>query len=207
VRPVASIVFATLLVACGEYAHTNPYEPGANVEIAIDGPDTVASLGALVRYSVRSTPPMPDVNPVWASSFSDVLESLGSGVYRPISNRPVTISVTLGPHTGKRSVVVQQRFDRMALCLNTACNPTFLVGDPSRRFPLTPVDAARAAMASADPGPITAVSRDTGVVRVGIFGVGAFSVGVEPVRAGLTYIVVFSGGHADSMTVVVEPRR
>jgi hypothetical protein len=98
--------------ACGDYAHTNPYEPNASVVITIDGPAVITSRQALVFYSYHAEPAFPSgAKPGWGSEAPSILEPLGTatdgrGEFRAVSNGTATLAVVLGSHVQKRQIVV-----------------------------------------------------------------------------------------------------
>jgi hypothetical protein len=49
-----AIVAATLGVACGDFARTNPVDPQAKVTLVLSGPDSVTAIGDTVTFEVRT---------------------------------------------------------------------------------------------------------------------------------------------------------
>lgn len=114
-RTIASVAVAvaalTATSACGEYPHTNLYEPSAQVKITINGPDLISTRGNGVFYAYTSDPVMPDAHPVWSTTNGDILQYLGTLSdgqvhFFPLQNGVVTITVGVGPHRQTKRVTV-----------------------------------------------------------------------------------------------------
>ena len=92
VRPSKPLIVVILVaaVACGDpYAHTNPYDPLASVEITISGPDTLFTKGEIGQYTALTVPAFPDSALDWGSADNDVLASAGSGQFQDTFRTPL----------------------------------------------------------------------------------------------------------------------
>jgi hypothetical protein len=195
------------VAACGEYAHTNPYEPGANVTISVLGPDTITALAKLAQFTYSATPPLPGANPAWESDAPSVLQPAGEGFFRSADNGTAVIRVTVGPHTGSKTVVVRQQLDHLVICLNIAgCDSPYRLGSADRTITLVPVDANSAALKNPVYPPIGSMRvavRNPAVAQATLLSPAAFA--VKPLGIGQTFAVLTVGSRSDSVAVVVVP--
>lgn len=82
--PVLVFVAATLAVAlaCGDLAHTNPYDPAVPVTIIITGPDTLFSFGEQATYTAVVTPSFPDTAIEWATADTALFRPTGASTFQ-----------------------------------------------------------------------------------------------------------------------------
>jgi hypothetical protein len=104
--------FALSAVGCGEFAHTNPYDPVVPVAITITGPDIVTPVTVTVTYAYVSSPVLPGVFAKWSSNRTPVLVVLGvledgTAVVRADSPGTAVLTVTLGIHSQSVNVTVR----------------------------------------------------------------------------------------------------
>ena len=106
-RKLGAIAVLTISVAfgCGEYPHTNPYDPLVPVTLTIIGPDIVARLGATIRYQYKAEPEIPDGHATWGSSTPSLVP-LGEGVFRVGPPGSTIITMQIGPHSKSKRVIV-----------------------------------------------------------------------------------------------------
>jgi hypothetical protein len=117
----------TVAVACGDpYRHTNPYDPAVPVDVAVTGPDTLFSIGAIAQFGVVSTPAFPDTSVYWAlDSAAHILLTAGddslvnagfyiatggsTGQFRVMSAplEPATVTFTVTGGIGQIDTTVQ----------------------------------------------------------------------------------------------------
>ena len=82
--PVLVFVAGSLAVAlaCGDLAHTNPYDPAVPVTIVITGSDTLFSFGEQATYAAQVTPSFPDTAIHWASADTALLRPTGPATFQ-----------------------------------------------------------------------------------------------------------------------------
>jgi len=63
--PIALVCALVIALACGDYARTNPFDPGVDVQMEIRGPDSSFSVGDTPRYEIATTPSFAHDSPRW----------------------------------------------------------------------------------------------------------------------------------------------
>src|SRR5690242_20334178 len=102
-------LICVLALGCGEYAHTNPYDPATNVSIVIAGPDSAHSIHENLAFTYQMSRSWDGVVPVWVSGSDAILGVLGPGQFQVNGPGTVDVLLTVGAHTGHHRVVVVQR--------------------------------------------------------------------------------------------------
>lgn len=74
----------TVALACGDLAHTNPYDPAVPVTIVISGPDSLFSFGEQATYTAQVTPAFPDTAIEWATADTALLRPTGPATFQLI---------------------------------------------------------------------------------------------------------------------------
>src|SRR5687767_7613763 len=77
--PALCALFTSLAfgVSCSDYPHANPWDPDADIEIELNGPDTTYSVGEVATFTYRILPEWPGVVAFWSSSNDLSFQSVG----------------------------------------------------------------------------------------------------------------------------------
>jgi hypothetical protein len=208
-RPICAISGATVLLAgCLDLAHTNPFDPGTRVDIAVTGPDAATSLQQIVTYAYTSAPAWPGAVE-WRSTNDGLLHSLGAGRFGVVGvaappNDTASVLVLLGTHAATRRVVVTQRLAGFTFSCIGASTPCSYQSGQARTIALEGHDANGFRMVL--PYSVQVSSTQPNVLRVDSApGLGvAFSVGISPLTPGTSYLVATASGVGDSVLVTVR---
>lgn len=124
VRAVA-ILSVMVIVACGDLAHTNPYDPVTPVSLAVVGTDTVTASGDTLRFALAATPSLDPgiVNWSVAGPYATWLEDIGGGNFRvsfpqglEAAPRQITVKGTLvDGRSAQKTIVAYHRASALRL--------------------------------------------------------------------------------------------
>jgi hypothetical protein len=220
-------------IACGDYAHTNLYDPAVPVTIVIAGPDTLFSNEELAYYTAQITPSFPDSAISWggATPIGGTDSAAFITNYPPLYPLTATavVSASLGQqdtvvaidgsalptfvwrHSASKNVVITQRVVRIQLrCPDTHACDTLSAGSAWSVW----VDGFDAigqeiwSLKSATANPLTGPAIATFAVRdttiASVAPVGIRAANVTALRTGTTWIVASRGPLLDSLQLVVQ---
>ena len=210
-RIALAFVAVSLSLACGEYAHSNPYDPDTDTQITIAGPDTIWSIGELAEFTATVSPPVSGGRGiVWdaignADGFVVLTPGIGIGKFRAAHVGAASVSATVGRHVASKRVVVRQRPARVELFCPDLCTALTMTAIGSTRELLVgQYDALGTGLhftqARAD---VTYASREPGIVGI-VPGTGSpTGVTIRAVATGTTYVTAQLGSWIDSVRVTV----
>jgi hypothetical protein len=108
-RAALAVLASLVIVACGDYAHSNPFDPAMPVELTIVGPDTLTAIGDTARFTLSTSPEFAHEEPTWTiesvtpTTSSFYIERIGAGVFltrafNAVRSQPTTATIvaTLG---------------------------------------------------------------------------------------------------------------
>ena len=195
-------------LACGEYAHRNPYDPETKTQIVITGPDTLWSIYEVRKYGATATPALPDGGGIrWESegvnNGSAVLGSRGSGEFQALKVGEATVIAKVGRHVATKRVVVRQRAARVFICPAVQCSPLQLgpVGS-TRQLPVGQSDAFGTALDGSQPRSAVTYSSDAPSIVAIVTG-SPTSVTIQGVGNGTTWVRARLADWTDSVRVTV----
>lgn len=202
------VLAAGLVLACGEYAHRNPYDPDTDTRIAITGPDTLWSIGEIAQYTATVSPAIPGgLGVVWAVADPGngmfVVGSRGTGSFQSLAVGAGHVTATVGRHTVSKRVVVRQRAARVFICPAVQCSPLQLgpVGT-TRELPVGQYDAFGTPLDGGQPrGAVTYTSDAPSIVAI-VTG-SATSLTIRGVGNGTTWVRARLADWTDSVRVTV----
>lgn len=202
-RLLAPLVAAFALTACGPYAHENPYDPAADVQITIHGADTLRSLGERTQFTAEVLPSWSGVDPRWQSTDSTLLVPQGGGWFQGWENGSALVVASVGDHYATHQIVVRQRPWRAAVaCYLVVSCLTLSAVDQIGTISATQTDSIGRAVSGVPLSSVQYTSRDPGVVAV--YEEQPTFVRVRAVGNGTTYVVSSLAGHLDSARVTVN---
>ena len=192
-----------VVAACGEYAHTNPYDPATNVTIVIHGPDSAHSIFEEMSFTYDITPNWAGVVPLWRSDSGLVIGSRGPGLFAVNGPGTADVVLSVGTHTARHRVVVIQRPKRVYFtCFVGPCPTSVAVG---RVVNLTVVQMDSLGTELVGGQPAAAIQynvRPSGVLSI-IAGTPS-SVQVQGIGSGRAFVIATLGAWLDSVSVTVQ---
>ena len=207
------VLTSVMAAACGEYAHTNPFDPKTDTRITISGPDTLWAIGEVAEYTATVTPAMIEgTDVVWgplvgAGSF-DVIVPTGHGQYRAASVGEAPVVAIVGRHEATKSVVVRQRPARVFFfCTGQSCT-TFAAGPPgvTRALTVGQYDANGYPLGGTQPrASITYTSGNPTIVAIAPGTGTPLGVSIQTVATGSAFVYAQLGSWKDSVLVTVSP--
>lgn len=221
-----------LAVACIDFRHTNPFDPGVPVTVTIF-PETLYSVARdLVHFTFATVPSLTDPDAIWSASANDLfasgsagdLDSEGAPLWPQTETVPITIGIgryavnsTLVTHSYdytrsiNGSVVITQRLVR----IRTRCaGPPACDSAPAGATTAVFVDGVDAlgsglsGLADSTTNPLTAspifvfTVRDTTIATAAPVGMRAATVTAR--RVGSTWIVAQRDSLRDSLRITVR---
>jgi hypothetical protein len=207
--------FATLgliagVVGCLDLAHTNPFDPGTPIDIAVTGPDSAYSLQQIIGFSFTSDPEWPGVV-AWKSSNEGLLHSLQDGRFGVVGaaappNDTASVMVLLGTHVATHRVVVRQRLVAFTFACFAATSPcVYSAGKRDASIIVAGRDANGFPIAV--PFVLQLQSTRPNVLRIDGNPGGpetAFTLPVSPLTPGTSFVIASSAGFRDSVLVTVR---
>lgn len=197
---VAAVCAVT--AACGEYAHTNPYDPATNVSILITGPDSAHSLHETVSFTYAVDRTWDGVTPQWLSGNDAILGARGPGQFEVTGTGTADVLVAVGAHAGHHQVVVVQRPKHAYFCYFAACPTTVALGSVATLNVVQTDSLGSALVAGQAPAQVQYDVRPSGVLQI-VTG-SPLSVQVKAIGSGRAYVVAALGTALDSVAVTVQ---
>ena len=188
-----------LVVACGEYAHTNPYDPATKVTIVIHGPDSAHSLHETLSFTYQIAPDWAGVVPVWLSGNDAILGATGPGQFQVNGVGTVDVSLSAGPHTGHHQVVVIQRPKHALFCYFTSCPSSLALGGVATLNLVQTDSLGTALLSSQAPAQVQYDVHPAGILQ--IVSASPLSVQVKAIGSGTAYVIAALGASLDSVAV------
>jgi hypothetical protein len=124
---IAAMPLAAAALACGDYAHTNPYDPAVPVTIVISGPDTLFSYEQVAYYTAATMPAFADTALRWGSSDSTALLPESNGGFASLAPPlyPETRTANVIALIGQIDTITTKFIDREPLPDSAVAIPTF----------------------------------------------------------------------------------
>ena len=191
-----------IVAACGEYAHTNPYDPATPVTIVISGPDTAYSLHQDVSFTYQIDRTWEGVPPVWLSGNDAILSERGPGQFQVSGVGTTDVSLSVGVHTGHHRVVVIQRPKHALFCYFAACPTSLALGGVATLSVVQTDSLGTALLAGQSPAPVQYDVRPAGILQ--ILGTSPLSVQVKAIGSGRAYLIAALGASLDSVAIAVQ---
>lgn len=190
------------LAACGEYAHTNPYDPATDVTLVINGPDSAHSMHEYMTFTYEITPNWKGVVPQWSSENGGVVAAAGGGVFQVTSLGSTYVRLSLGTHVARHRVVTVQTPRHVVFCYAGPCPTSVALGGvltlglvqtDSIGFPVGNVSAQAQVQYNVRPSGVLQVLSGT-----------TQSVQVQAIGSGRAYVIAALGSFADSLAITVQ---
>jgi hypothetical protein len=190
-----AILFAA---ACGDYARTNPLDPGYPLALELVGPDTIYSLNDTIHFQLVTEPARPDLTFTWTTSDAQRLAPIEAapGSFASMANGVVRIGAEFGAHRVEREIIVAQR----PIALRIQAPPTREL--TSLGEILTVSAAAVDARNTPVPGSAADLQWSSAAPAVAEVAAGRVTARAN----GSTWIRASSLGHSDSIEVRVRQR-
>ena len=195
-------IVCILMAACGEYAHTNPYDPATSVDIVIAGPDSAHSIHEDMAFTYQMSRSWDGVAPVWVSGSDAILGAIGPGQFQVNGPGTVDVLLTVGAHTGHHRVVVVQRPKHAYLCYFAGCPTTMPLGGIATLNVVQTDSLGTALLPGQSPAQIQYDVRPAGVLQ--IVTTSPSSVQVKAVGIGRVFVIAALGTALDSVAVTVQ---
>lgn len=222
-----AFALAAAAPSCGDFKHTNPFDPATPIEVTILGPDTLWNASEFAQYSFQSVPAITDTTAEWGSRSSDLRGDLSGGylVFTPPlypETETVNVFVDIGKYEAmggvaawrrefSKPVVVTQRLVRIQLrCPDAHACDTLSVGDAWTVW-LDGFDSLGSRPTGMvgptdDPGTGPAlgtfVSTDAAIAKVVPSGLRAAI--ITALKSGTAWVVASRGALRDSLQLVVR---
>jgi hypothetical protein len=205
VRRCAIALSAAIGLGCGEFPHTNPFDPSYPMLVSLRGPDSTHSIGDTVTFTVATTPVWSGPPPVWAEVAvpGDIrppgnLVPLGDGRFRVTwASQPALrdiVGVTVGGREIQRSIWLLQTIVGVSFLGHTTGDTLHSSGNGA----LVPLTVhALDLRGNVVVGAATLVSRAPSVVKI-------TSDEAFAMQPGLAWLVASAGVYRDSVLVKVE---
>lgn len=195
-------LLCVVVAACGEYAHTNPFDPATNLSIVIAGPDSAHSIHETMSFTFEASRSWADVTPQWLSGNDAILGEQSAGQFQANGPGTADVLVAVGAHTGRHRVVVIQRPKHVLFCYFAPC-PTSLASGSSATLNVVQTDSLGTALLPGQtPAQIQYDVRPAGVLQI-VTG-SPSSVQVQAIGTGRAYIIAALGTFLDSVAVNVQ---
>lgn len=191
-----------VLAACGEYAHSNPFDPATKVDIVITGPDSAHSIHEMLTFTYAISRSWPGVVPQWLSGSDGVLGARTPGQFETNGPGTADVLVSVGAHTGSHRVVVIQRPKHMIFCYFAACLTTIAVGDVTTLNLVQTDSLGTVLLAGQTPAQLQYAVRPAGVLQITTSS--PSSVQLKAIGSGSAYVVATLGTYTDSVGVTVQ---
>jgi hypothetical protein len=200
---------AGLTLACGEYAHRNPYDPETGTRIVITGPDTLWSISEVAAYTATVSPAVPGgAGLIWSvadpGNGDQVLGSRGAGSFQALDVGVANVLASVGRHTVSKRVVVRQRAARLFFFCPNACTSLSMANGTTRDLFVGQYDALGTGLRSGEArSPVTYSSRDPGIVAIVPGSAAPTGVSIRAFAPGTAYVLAQLGDWKDSVRVTV----
>jgi len=208
---VGAAALLCAVASCGEYGHTNPYDPLSDVSGVIAGPDSSLAVLDTVRFTLSTSVEVPDLNILWSSTDPTVLQYIGNGAFithQTEGRRTVGVVADVGPHRYERPVTLTQRVTQFRDCPGRTPIFTpysFNVATYGTEVCVQSLDAHGVPVTDLLTTPGTLVSRNPTVVRAGTPFTTRFT--FDALQDGTSWLVLTpTGGAPDSLLVTVLRR-
>ncbi|HEY2852469.1 MAG TPA: hypothetical protein VGJ18_06460 [Gemmatimonadaceae bacterium] len=196
------VLLCVVVTACGEYAHTNPYDPATNISILIAGPDSAHSIHENLSFTFEVSRSWPGVVPQWLSGNDAIIGARGPGQFQVNGNGTADVLVAVGAHIGHHRVVVVQRAKQALFCYYAPC-PTSLALGAAATLNVVQADSLGTVLLSAQAAAQVQYDvRPAGVLQ--IMTASPSSVQVKAIGTGRAYVVAALGTYMDSVAVTVQ---
>jgi hypothetical protein len=110
-RSKAALLASCLLIACGDFTHSNPFDPETRVTLTITGPDTVTAIGDTLQFTLSTSPQFAHEAPEWRIEQPPLNQNfavlwvrggiLRSATAEAVHVRPTDVRITAGLRSGR----------------------------------------------------------------------------------------------------------
>jgi hypothetical protein len=200
---------AAVTIACGEYAHTNPYDPETDTRIVITGPDTLWSIGEVAQYSATVSPAIPGGAGILLSvadpgNGTPVLSGGNGGTFQALTVGTGQVLASVGRHVVGKRVVVRQRPARVFFFCPNACTSLSLANGTTRELLVGQYDALGTGLRSGQPrSPVSYSSSNPAIVAIVTGTEAPTGVSIRAAAPGIAYVLAQLGDWRDSVRVTV----
>lgn len=217
-----ALLGAALVAGCaleGEYARTNPFDPGGVMRLSLAGPDSAVYAGQRVRFTVEADRPLPMGSLLvgWRSSDPITLVAGTGGEYVVLNAtaqfRAIEVSAEFDSVRVVRTVLVGQTVASLDLWCGPAAGPA--AACDATPFATGTGFVVRTTMADSSTTPIRSPifalqravlsSSDSSVARPASGAAGNGTLSMLAVAPGQAWLRARVDGVVDSVRVVVAP--